>query len=120
MILSELLNLQTVKNLGKTKEEILIELKSIKEISTNQDKLFFNFNYNTQIFIFSHLKNSCKNLTLENLAKEFGFDIKQILRMKMLENNNSFLVVLNSSIAIRENHQKIISAKNVNFKVLKF
>ena len=46
--------------------------------------------------------------------EEFGFEIKQIIRMKEIgNNNNSFLVVLNSSINIKENQQKIISNKKV-------
>jgi hypothetical protein len=58
--------------------------------------------------------------TSEKFAEEFGFEIKQIIRMKKIgNNNNSFLVVLNSSINIKENQQKIISNKKVkNFLII--
>jgi len=106
----------------------LTQLKKLKEISINNnykdnqnpEKFFFNFNHNTQIFIFNQIKNLSKIFsTAENFAKEFNFDTKDILRIKEI-NNNSFLVVLNSSINIKENHQKIISNKNVKKIFLNF
>lgn len=121
--LSEFINLQSVKNLKIKDEEILSQLKNLKEISIPQDqnKFFINFNFSNQIFIFnlSHKNKSLKDLSFlnsqENFAKEFSFENKQILRMKELE-NNSLLIVLNSGINIKENHQKIIANKNVNLK----
>ena len=67
------------------------------------------------------MKNLQKSFsTPEKFAEEFGFGIKQIIRMKEIgNNNNSFLVVLNSSTNIKENQQKIISNKKVKFYLLK-
>lgn len=118
-LLTDFLNLKNIKNLALTKEEVLSQLGKIKEISitinTNQEKYFYTFDHNTQIFIFNQMKNLQKSFsTPEKFAEEFGFGIKQIIRMKEIgNNNNSFLVVLNSSTNIKENQQKIISNKKI-------
>ena len=117
---SEFLDLQSVKNLKISQEEIFSQLKKIKEISiktnTNQEKLFYNFNHQTQIFIFNQIKNSQKIFSnVENFSFEFDFEPKDILRIKEIDNNNNsyYLVVLNSNVNIKENQQKIILNKNV-------
>jgi hypothetical protein len=91
----------------------------------NQEKFFYNFNSLTQIFIFTQIKNLLKIFSNEeNFAKEFNFETKEILRIKEIyninNNNNitSFLVVLNSNLNIKENQQKIISNKNVNYNII--
>ncbi len=122
--ISEFLNLQSVKSLQISNEDTITQLKNIKEISinnNNQEKFFYNFKPQTQIFIFNQMKNSQKFFSnVENFSKEFNFEAKDILRIKEIDNNNFYLVVLNSNINIKENHQKIISNKNVKKIIIFF
>lgn len=116
MNFTEFLNLESVKNLYFSQEEIISQIRKIKEISLNlnQEKIYYNFNPQTQIFIFNQIKNSQKIFSnAENFSFEFEFDKKDILRIKEIDNNNSYLVVLNSNVNIKENQQKIIFNTNV-------
>ena len=115
-------NNESKTNTNSDKEQSQSQSQNPKQI---QGKLFYNFNPQTQIFIFTQIKNLLKIFSNEeNFAKEFNFETKEILRIKEIyninNNNNitSFLVVLNSNLNIKENQQKIISNKNVNYNII--